>query len=68
VKPIDMTGVEEVILTETYINQFQKTNNALFEQLHQLNRRTEVRVIDTKFDPKTYPQADPKYKSYVKYP
>jgi peptidoglycan-associated lipoprotein len=68
VKPIDMTGVEEIILTEAYINQFQKTNNVLFEQLHQLNRRTEVRVIDTKFDSKTYPAADPKFKSYVKYP
>jgi peptidoglycan-associated lipoprotein len=68
VKPADMTGVEEIKLTETYINQFQKTDKVTFEALHQLNRRTEVKVIDTKFNPSSYPAADAKYKQYVKYP
>ncbi len=67
-QPVDMTGVETIVLTEAYINQFQKTNKTLFEALHQLNRRTEGAVLRTDFDPATSPAADPKYLQFVKYP
>jgi peptidoglycan-associated lipoprotein len=68
VQPIDMTGVKEVLLTESFINQYKQTNPALFEALHQLNRRTEGRVIGMTFNPKTSPAANPKLLQYVSYP
>lgn len=42
---------EEIVLTETYINQFKTTDPEKFEMLHQLNRRTEGRVISMDFVP-----------------
>ncbi|PHR47092.1 MAG: hypothetical protein COA32_09220 [Fluviicola sp.] len=36
---------EAIELTEKYINQFKRSNEELFEQLHQYNRRTEAEVI-----------------------
>lgn len=67
-KPEDMTGVKEIILTEKYINQFKKSNSEVFEMLHQLNRRTEGRVLSLDFDSATAPKANSKYLNYVKYP
>ena len=67
-KPQDMEGVEEIKLTETYINQFKTSNKNLFETLHQLNRRTEGKVITMDFNPETAPPANPKLLEYVKYP
>jgi hypothetical protein len=67
-QPIDMTGVESVPLVEAYINQFKKTNIALYERLHQLNRRTEGKVLRMDFDPAKAPAADPKLLQFVKYP
>lgn len=67
-KPADMTGWEEVILTEKYINSFRTKDKKTFELLHQLNRRTEGDVKTMTFDPSTAPAADPKYLKYVKYP
>lgn len=66
-QPKDMNGVEEVVLTEAYINKFKKDKKT-FEMLHQLNRRTEGAVITLDFDPETAPEADPKLLEYVKYP
>ncbi|MBL4861963.1 MAG: OmpA family protein [Crocinitomicaceae bacterium] len=66
-QPADMTGVEEVALTEEYINQFKISNAPLFKQLHQLNRRTEGRVLQMDFDAETAPAADAKYLEYVPY-
>jgi hypothetical protein len=66
-KEEDMAGVETIKLTEAYINQF-KSNKKLFEQLHQLNRRTEGRVITMDFDPETAPAANPEFLKFVKYP
>lgn len=68
VQPKDMEGVEEVKLTEAYINKFKRSNRKLFEELHQYNRRTEGAVITLDFDPETAPEADPKLLEYVKYP
>ncbi len=67
-QPIDMTGVEKVVLTERYINQFKRTDTELFEMLHQLNRRTEGRVLGLNFDSETAPAANPKLLEYVKIP
>ena len=69
-KPADenMEGVEEIVLNEAYINQFRGKNKALFEQLHQFNRRTEGKVLSLDFDPATAPPADPNHLIFVKYP
>lgn len=66
--PADMTGVKSVTLTEAYINQFKTSNKTLFEQLHQLNRRTEGLVINSDFNPNTAPAADTSLLKFVTYP
>jgi hypothetical protein len=66
--PSDMTNVKVITLTEAYINQFKSTNNVLFEQLHQLNRRTEGVVINTNFDASTAPAANKSFLQFVAYP
>ena len=63
-EPIDMTGYEKVILTEAYINQFKKTDKRKFEMLHQLNRRTEGKILTMDFDPATTPAANPDFKVF----
>ncbi|MGY8926430.1 MAG: OmpA family protein, partial [Flavobacteriales bacterium] len=68
VQPVNMEGVEEIILTESYINKFRRSDNKLFEELHQYNRRTEGRVVTMDFDPETAPAADLNHMIYVKYP
>lgn len=67
-EPADMAGVEKIVLTEKYINQFKRSNVELFEMLHQLNRRTEGRVLGLNFNADTAPAANPKHLEYVKYP
>lgn len=67
-QPVDMAGVEKIVLTERYINQFKRSDSELFEFLHQLNRRTEGRVLSLDFDPETAPSANPKLLEYVKFP
>lgn len=64
----EIAEYDEILLTEKYINQFKKTNKELFTMLHQLNRRTEGKVLSMDFNPETAPAADPKYLQYVKYP
>jgi peptidoglycan-associated lipoprotein len=70
-KWVDEKGVEQV-LTETYINQFKATDKPKYEKLHQINRRTTVKVvmqagtdIPVEFDAATAPPADPKYKVFT---
>jgi outer membrane protein OmpA-like peptidoglycan-associated protein/tetratricopeptide (TPR) repeat protein len=67
-EPLDMTGYEKVVLTEAYINQFKKTDKRKFEMLHQLNRRTEGKIITMDFDPATSPAANPDYKVFKPVP
>lgn len=67
-QPIDMTDVEEIILTEEYINKYRRSDNALFKRLHQFNRRAEGKVLSMDFDAATAEAADPKHMEYVKYP
>ena len=45
-----VTG-ELIVLTEAYINQFQTSDKAKFDMLHQLNRRTEGKVLSLDFIP-----------------
>lgn len=66
--PSDMTNVKVITLTEAYINQFKTTNKPLFEQLHQLNRRTEGVIINTNFDASTAPEANKTFLQFVAYP
>ncbi|MBN9294221.1 MAG: OmpA family protein [Flavobacteriia bacterium] len=56
---------KNVVLTEAYINQFKKDKKE-FERLHQLNRRTDARVLSMEFDPQTAPPANPNYLIFVK--
>jgi peptidoglycan-associated lipoprotein len=67
-EPLDMTGYEKVVLTEAYINQFKKMDKRKFEMLHQLNRRTEGKIITMDFDPATSPAANPDYKVFKPVP
>ncbi len=41
----------EIKLTEAYINQFKKSDPKKFELLHQLNRRTDVKIISMGYIP-----------------
>jgi peptidoglycan-associated lipoprotein len=66
-QPSDMSDVQTIVLKEEYINQFKTSDPKLFETLHQLNRRTEGRVITLDFDPKTAPAANAAYLNFIKY-
>ena len=44
---------EKTILTESFINTFKTTDKEKFEELHQLNRRAEGKVLSMDFDPST---------------
>lgn len=59
---------KKIILTEAYINQFKKTNPKEFERLHQLNRRTDARVLSMDFDPETAPPAPAIYTKFLPVP
>lgn len=70
-KWIDETGKEQV-LTEAYINQFKTSDKAKYERLHQINRRTTVKVvfqpgtdIPVEFNPATAAPADPNWKVFT---
>lgn len=67
-KPLNMAGVTEVVLTEAYINKYKTSEPETFELLHQLNRRTEGKVLGMNFDPNTAQKADPKFLQFVSYP
>lgn len=67
---INVNGVEQA-LTEDYINQF-KANKTEFERLHQLNRRTTVKIvmepgtdIPKTFDAKAPCTPNPSYFTYI---
>lgn len=67
-KPADMDGVTEVKLTESLINSYKSTNKATYDRLHQLNRRTEGRVLSMDFNPETAPEAPKEYLEFKKVP
>ncbi len=48
-------------LSEAYINQFKTIDKTKFENLHQINRRTEGKIIGIAFDPNTAAPAPKEY-------
>ncbi len=64
---LDAAG-KQIVLTEAYINSFKKTNPKEFERLHQLNRRTDAKVLTMEFDPATTPVAPVIYTQFQKLP
>ena len=56
-----------VQLTESYIQE-KKENTALFELLHQINRRTEGRILRLDFDPVNAPSAPKEYMEFLTIP
>ncbi|XOV67106.1 MAG: OmpA family protein [Fluviicola sp.] len=66
-KDADFDEWEKIVLTERYINQYRRSDNELFERLHQYNRRTDADILSLDFDPETAEPADPKYLEYVPY-
>lgn len=63
-KWMDETGKEQ-LLSEEYINQFKVTDKIKFEKLHQINRRTEVKITSENFNPQTAAPADPNWKVFI---
>ncbi|MEJ6505380.1 MAG: OmpA family protein [Crocinitomicaceae bacterium] len=44
---------DEIVLNESFINKFRRSDNVKFEKLNQINRRTTARITSTEFDPAT---------------
>lgn len=63
-KWMDETGKEQ-LLSEEYINQYKVTDKIKFEKLHQINRRTEVKITSENFNPQTAAPADPNWKVFI---
>lgn len=61
-------GWTEVRLTEALINSYKAKDKALFEMLHQWNRRTEGKVLTLDFNPATAPAAPASYLEFKKVP
>lgn len=60
-------GGNPLLLEESSINRFKRSNRPLFELLHTMNRRTEGTVLSLDFDPETAPTSDPKYLTFLPY-
>ena len=58
---------QTILLTETFINDI-KENAVLYEQLNQLNRRTEGRIIRKDFNAVTFPEAPKEYFQFITIP
>ena len=58
---------QTILLTETFINDI-KENAVLYEQLNQLNRRTEGRIIRKDFNAGTFPEAPKEYFQFITIP
>jgi peptidoglycan-associated lipoprotein len=61
-------GYVEVALTEALINSYKVKNRVVFDRLHQLNRRTEGKVLSLDFDPATAPEASKDYLEFKTVP
>lgn len=67
-EPVEGSDYQTIVLKESYINKFRRSKPDVFKRLHQMNRRTEGKILTLTFDPETAPAADPKLLEYVKYP
>lgn len=68
-EPVAITNPETgetILLTEEYINKYKGENTDEFERLHQINRRTEGKVIGLDFNPETAPEAPKDYLIFKK--
>jgi hypothetical protein len=54
-------------LSEDYINQY-KSDDLIYERLHQVNRRTEGKILRLDFDANTFPEAPQEYLQYITIP
>ena len=54
----------EVLLQESFINKFRRSDNVMFEKLHQINRRTTARITSTDFDPATAAPANAEWMEF----
>ena len=54
----------EVLLQESFINKFRRSDNVMFEKLHQINRRTTARITSTDFDPATAAPANTEWMEF----
>lgn len=61
VRYIDSKTNQYATLTEAYIDSYKNSDINLVEQLHQLNRRLEGRIISYDFNPNTAPAAPKDY-------
>lgn len=61
-------GYTEVALTEALINSYKAKDKVTYDRLHQLNRRTEGRVLSLDFDPATAPEAPKEYLEFKTVP
>lgn len=52
-KPYNVEDYEKILLVESYINKYQRSDKETFELLHQFNRRTEAEVITLDWKPET---------------
>lgn len=68
VEVADTAGYQVIVLKETYINSFKKKDKKKFEMLHQLNRRTEGKILDMNFDPATAPAVPEEYYKFKDLP
>jgi hypothetical protein len=59
----DPTQNKMIKLSEEFI-QSKKENDVLYEYLHQLNRRTEGKVLRLDFNPKTATEAPSSYMEF----
>jgi len=66
-EPAEDEEYEKITLTESYINQFRRSDKALFEKLHTMNRRTDGKVFSLEFNPETAPPANPDFLTYLRY-
>ena len=55
---------KSIVLTERFINKFRSSDNAKFERLHQINRRTTARITSQDFDPNTATPANPEWMEF----
>ncbi len=60
-EPNENEGFSKIVLKESYINAFKSSDKTKFEMLHQLNRRTEGKVLDMNFNPAIAPDVPEDY-------
>ena len=63
----DKSKQARVTLNEDFINQY-KSEELIYEQLNQINRRTEGKILRLDFDANLFPEAPIEYLQYITIP